>query len=106
VSAPTRLLFGGDDFYIPLEPLYPPVDRDLVDLDAAFDQELFDVTVGQAERRYQRTASTITSGGKRSRRRRIERLAWGEGGGFSCQQSRRLDAVAANATARRRRGRW
>jgi hypothetical protein len=31
------------------EAQHPPVDRDVVDLNAAFDQELFDVTVGQAE---------------------------------------------------------
>jgi hypothetical protein len=47
------------------EPLNPPIDGDVVDLDPVFDQELFHVTVGQAKRRYQRTASTITSGGKR-----------------------------------------
>jgi hypothetical protein len=35
------------------------------DIDPAFGEQLFNVTVGQAERRYQRTASTITSGGKR-----------------------------------------
>jgi hypothetical protein len=28
------------------EPLHPPVDGDVVDLDPAFDQEFFDVTVG------------------------------------------------------------
>jgi hypothetical protein len=43
----------------------PPVDGDVVNLNAAFDQEFFDVTVGRPERRYQRTASTITSDGKR-----------------------------------------
>jgi hypothetical protein len=37
----------------------------VVDLHIAFDEELFDVTVGQVKRRYQRIASTITSGGKR-----------------------------------------
>ena len=31
------------------EPLYPPLDRDVVDLDTAFGEELFDVAVGQAE---------------------------------------------------------
>jgi hypothetical protein len=31
------------------EAQHPPVDRDVVDLNATFDQELFDVTVGQAE---------------------------------------------------------
>jgi hypothetical protein len=46
------------------EPLDPPVDGDVVDLDAALGEQLFDVAVGEAKRRYQRTASTITSGGK------------------------------------------
>ncbi len=31
------------------EPLNPPVHRHVIDLDAAFGQELFDVPVGQAE---------------------------------------------------------
>jgi hypothetical protein len=37
----------------------------VVDLHIAFDKELFDVTVGQVKRRYQRIASTITSDRKR-----------------------------------------
>jgi integrase len=36
--------------------------------------------------------------GNGNQRKQIEGLAWGEGGGFSCRQSRRSDAVAANAT--------
>jgi hypothetical protein len=36
----------------------------VVDLDTALGEYLLDVAVGQAEARYQRTASTITSGGK------------------------------------------
>jgi hypothetical protein len=47
------------------EPLHPPVDRDVVDLDAALGEEFLDVAVGQAEAQVQRTASTITSAGKR-----------------------------------------
>jgi hypothetical protein len=31
------------------EPLHPPVDGDVVDLDAAFDQQLLDVSIGQVE---------------------------------------------------------
>jgi hypothetical protein len=47
------------------EALHPPVDGDVVDLDAAFGEQLLHVAVRQADaRRYQRTASTITSGGK------------------------------------------
>jgi hypothetical protein len=38
----------------------------VVDLDAAFGEQLFDVAVGEAMRRYQRTASTITSGEKQN----------------------------------------
>jgi hypothetical protein len=36
----------------------------VVDLDAALGEQLFDVAVGQAEAQVQRTAATITSGGK------------------------------------------
>jgi hypothetical protein len=46
------------------EPLHPPVDGDVVDSDAALGEQLLHVAVGEAEARYQRTASTITSGGK------------------------------------------
>jgi hypothetical protein len=31
------------------EALHPPVDRDMVDFDAALDQEFFDVAIRQAE---------------------------------------------------------
>jgi hypothetical protein len=48
------------------EPLHPPKDRDVVDLNPAFDEKLLDVAVGQAVRRYHRTATTITSGGNRN----------------------------------------
>jgi hypothetical protein len=37
----------------------------MVRLDAALGEESPEVAVGQAEGRYQRTASTVTSGGKR-----------------------------------------
>jgi hypothetical protein len=46
------------------EPLDPPVDGDVVDLDAAFAEQFLGVAVGETERSYQRTASTITSDGK------------------------------------------
>jgi hypothetical protein len=45
------------------EPNHPAVDRDVVDLDAAVGEQLIHVAIRPAERRYQRTASTITSGG-------------------------------------------
>jgi hypothetical protein len=37
----------------------------MVDLDATLGEQLLDVAVGSPKRRYQRTASTMTSGGKR-----------------------------------------
>jgi hypothetical protein len=37
----------------------------MVDLDPALGEQLLDVAVSRAKRRYQRTASTITSEGKR-----------------------------------------
>jgi hypothetical protein len=37
----------------------------VVDLDAAFGEQFLGVAVGETERSYQRTASTITSDGKR-----------------------------------------
>jgi hypothetical protein len=37
----------------------------VVDLDASFRQEFLDIPVGQAERKYQRTARMMTSGGNR-----------------------------------------
>jgi hypothetical protein len=46
------------------EPLHPAVDGDMVDLDAALSQEFLDVAIRQPEAQYQRTASTMMSGGK------------------------------------------
>jgi hypothetical protein len=51
------------------EPLHPPVHGDMVDLDPALGEQLFNVAVGQPKRRYQRTARTTTSGGSESQRR-------------------------------------
>ena len=60
-----------------------------------------------ALRRHGRTGRSVGISGPRarsrrvgngSRRRQIVGLAWGEGGGLSGRQSRRSDAVAANAT--------
>ena len=49
------------------EALDPLVDRDVIDLDATLDQELFNVAIGESRqyRRYQRTAIMMTSGGNR-----------------------------------------
>jgi len=62
----------------------PPVDGDMVDLDAALGEQRFDVAVEQAEAQVQRTATTITSDGSASRRRRTAGLEQGEGGQFPC----------------------
>ena len=56
----------GDVDQLGAEPLHPPVDRDVIHDDAAFGKEILHVAVGQAVRRYQRTASMITSGGNRN----------------------------------------
>jgi hypothetical protein len=51
------------------EPLRPPVaDRDMIDLDTAFGQQLLDVAVDSPYRKYHRTATVITSGGTGSQR--------------------------------------
>lgn len=52
------------------EPLYPAIDADMVDRDAAFSQQLFDVAVREAIAGYQRTATMTTSGGTGTRRNR------------------------------------
>jgi hypothetical protein len=41
------------------------MDRNVIDLDAAFSEEFFDVAVRDPYRRYQRTASMMTSDGNR-----------------------------------------
>jgi hypothetical protein len=46
--------------------LHPPIDRHVIHPHAAFGQEFFDVAVGQPVAQYQRTATVITSGGKRN----------------------------------------
>jgi hypothetical protein len=56
------------------EPLDPAVDRDVIDIDAPFGQQLLDVTAGQAEAQVQRTVSTITSDGKQ-KPEKAERVA-------------------------------
>jgi hypothetical protein len=47
------------------EPLDPPVDRDVVDLDPALAQELLDVPIRQAEPQIPADCQVMTSGGKR-----------------------------------------
>jgi hypothetical protein len=48
------------------EPPHPSEHRDVVNLDATVDQQFLNVAIGQMKRRYQRTATTITSGGNRN----------------------------------------
>jgi hypothetical protein len=57
----------------------------VIDFDAPLGEQFLDVAVGQAERRYQRTATTITSDGKRKRRKQTAGLEQSEGDGFSCR---------------------
>ena len=44
---------------------HPPVDADVIDLHASPEQQLLNVAVDRLKRRYQHTATTITSGGNR-----------------------------------------
>jgi hypothetical protein len=71
----------------------------VVDLHAWLGEEFFDVAVAPAKRRYQRTASTMTSGGKRKPAKAERAMGAGEGDRFSCRQCRCSHAVTANATA-------
>jgi hypothetical protein len=48
------------------EALHPPEDRDVVDLDAPFGEQLFDVPVRQRVAQVQRTVIMITPGGNRN----------------------------------------
>jgi hypothetical protein len=71
----------------------------VVDLNTPLSQELFDVGYDNAKRRYQRTASTITSGEQQKLAKADRTAEAGRGGGgFSCQQCRCFDAVAGDAT--------
>jgi hypothetical protein len=54
--------------------MHPAVEGHLVDLDAPLGKQLLRVPVPSPNRRYQRTASTITSAGKPSRRRHTPML--------------------------------
>jgi hypothetical protein len=52
----------------------------VIDLDAASGEQLLDVAIGQrAKRRYQRTAGTITSGGKQKPAKADRAIAAGRG---------------------------
>jgi hypothetical protein len=81
------------------EALDPPVDGDVVDLDAAFGEQLLDVAVRQAEAqipadRQHNHIGWEAEAGKAGRTAGAGR----GGGGYSCQQCRCLDGVAADAT--------
>jgi dihydropteroate synthase len=71
----------------------------VVDLDAALGQQLFDVAVRQAKRRYQRTASTITSGGKRKPANADRVARAGRERRILIPTVSLLNAVTTNATA-------
>jgi hypothetical protein len=62
------------------EPLDPPVDGDAVDCHSALSQEFFESRKDRPKRRYQRTASTITSGGKKKPAKADGTVDTGRGG--------------------------
>jgi hypothetical protein len=72
---------------------------DVVDLDATLGEQLLDVAEGQAKRRYQRTASTIISGGKQ-KPAKVEGAGstGGSGEWFSWPECQRSDHLTANVT--------
>jgi hypothetical protein len=72
----------------------------MVDLDPALGEELFDITVGEAEAEIPADRQHITSGGKPKPPKADRGTGVGDGG-FSCGQSRCSDARAANATVPR-----
>ena len=45
--------------------MHPAVQGDVINGDAAFGEEFFDIAVGEPNRRYQRTPSKMISGGNR-----------------------------------------
>ena len=47
------------------EALNPPVEGDVINADASFGEEFFEITIGKVVAEYQRTVTMITSGGKR-----------------------------------------
>ena len=67
------------------EPLHPPEDGDVVDLDTAFGEQFFDVAEGQAETQIPTDRQHDHRVGNRSQRRQTAGRDQGEGE-FSCRQ--------------------
>jgi hypothetical protein len=71
----------------------------VVDLDAALNEQLLDVAIGEPEPQVPADRDDDDVGrGSGSRRRRTVGLERGEGGEFSCRKSRCSKAITANAT--------
>ena len=81
------------------EPQHPPVDGDVVDLDATLDEQLLDVAVGQAEAQVPADRDDNDIGWE-PETSEVRPWNWSaaRGGGFSCRQSRCSETVTANAT--------
>jgi hypothetical protein len=73
------------------------MDADVVGLDPALGEQFLDVAVRPPKRRYQRTARTMMSGGKRNPRGETSWREQDAGGEFSYRQSHWSDTVAAHA---------
>ena len=82
------------------EAQHPPVDSDVVNLNAAFDQELLDVAVGQAEAQVpaDREHNYIGWGSGSRRRPSAQGSTGGTGEWFSWLECQRPDHLTANAT--------
>jgi hypothetical protein len=80
-------------------PLDPAVDGDVVNLDAAFGEQLFDVAARQAEAQVPTDGQDDHVGWEAEPSEGGPGLEQSKGGRFSCWQSRCWNAVTANATA-------
>src|SRR4029453_12172033 len=81
------------------EPQHPPVHGDVADLDAALGQQPSTSRYDRPKRRYQRTASTIPSGGKRKPANADRVAGAGRGQRDLMAAVSLLNAVTTNATA-------
>ena len=73
------------------EPLHPPVDGDVVDLDAALGEQLLHVAVGQAEAQIP-TDRKDDDRGREAEAGKAGRTTGAGRGRYSCQQCRCFDA--------------
>jgi hypothetical protein len=86
------------------EPLHPPVDGDVVDVDAAFGEQLFDVAEGQAkaqvpaDRQHDHIRREATSGGKQKPAKADCAMGWGDAASSRIPQSGCSDPLTADAT--------